>query len=47
MKYYANKRAQITTTIFTRFLRVLDASVLVHRNVLLFAYNGAVHLQAT
>jgi hypothetical protein len=46
MKYYANKKAQMTTTIFTRFLRVLDASSFVHgRNILLFTYNSAAHLQ--
>ena len=48
MKYYANKKAQMTATIFTRFLKVLDASLVVHgRNILLSAYNSAVHLQDT
>jgi hypothetical protein len=46
VKYYANKKVWMTTTIFTEFLRALDASMGVQgRNILLFVDNCAAHLQ--
>jgi hypothetical protein len=48
VKYYANKKAWMTTTIFTEFLRALDASMGVQsRNILLFVDNCAAHPQDT
>jgi hypothetical protein len=46
VKYYANKKARMTTTFFTEFLRALDASMGVQgRNIFLFVGNCAAHPQ--
>jgi hypothetical protein len=46
VKYCANKKAWKTVTIFTEFLRALDASMgLQGRNSLLFMDNCAIHSQ--
>jgi hypothetical protein len=48
VKYFANKKAGMTTAIFTEFLRALDAFVGVQgRNILLFVDNCAAHPQDT
>jgi hypothetical protein len=48
VKYYANKKAWMTMTIFMEFLRALDASMGAQgRNILLFVDNSDAHPQDT